>query len=75
MVFLDQVLEHVADDAPRQVVEGRCGRDGPRAAEDEGRHQVLGGGSRPPAGDEPEDDRSDGANNEEYEEPRVYLAG
>lgn len=74
VALLDQVLEHETHNAPRQVVEGRGGRDGARATKDDGRDQVLHGRLGPAPGAIVEDDGEDGADAEEDEEARVDLA-
>lgn len=74
MALLDQVLKHVADDAPGQVVEWRGGRDGAGAAEDDRGHEVAQEGLGPAAGEQVDDHRSDGPEDEEQEEVGVDLS-
>lgn len=71
----DPVLEDEADDAPREVVEGRGRRDGAGAAKDERGHEVLERRLGPAAGGEVDDDGHDGADAEEDEQARVHMPG
>ncbi len=70
----DQVLKGEADNTPREVIEGRGGRDRACTTEDDGGDEVLERRFGPPLGAEVEEDRYDGTDAEEEEQARVDLS-
>lgn len=75
VALLDPKLKDEAYDAPGKVVERGGGRDGPRAAKDDGGDEVLGGRGGPALGPEVDGDGGEGAEEEEGEEAGVDAAG
>lgn len=73
--LLDPELEDEADNAPRQIVQGRRGRDRSCTAEDERCHEILEWRVRPTLCGEVDGDGDDGADGEESKQPRIDLTG
>lgn len=75
VALFDPKLEDKAHNAPGEVVKRRGWRYGAGTAEYEGRHEVSGWRFGPPLDVVIDQDRYDGADDEEEEKTRVDLSG